>query len=47
MQRIWKKREAQIGGITNQMMSICGELQGISKGSIPMLDDIALLGAED
>lgn len=47
MQRIWKKRETQIGGITNQMMSICGELQGISNGGIPMLDDIALLGADD
>jgi hypothetical protein len=44
MQRIWKKREGQISGITNQMMSICGELQGLSHGSMPMLDDIALLG---
>ncbi|WP_017217910.1 DUF2130 domain-containing protein [Pseudoalteromonas sp. NJ631] len=44
MQRIWKKREGQIGGITNQMMSICGELQGLSQGSMPLLDDIALLG---
>jgi hypothetical protein len=44
MQRIWKKREIQIEGITTQMMSVCGELQGISKGGIPMLDDIAILG---
>lgn len=44
MQRIWKKREGQIGGITNQMMSMCGELQGLSNGSMPMLDEIALLG---
>ncbi len=44
MQRIWKKREGQIGGITNQMMAICGELQGLSHGSMPLLDDIALLG---
>lgn len=43
MQRIWKKREGQIGGITNQMMSICGELQGLSHGSMPLLDDIAPL----
>lgn len=43
MQRIWKKREGQISGITNQMMSICGELQGLSHGSMPMLDDIARL----
>uniref|UniRef100_UPI004047E797 DUF2130 domain-containing protein n=1 Tax=Rheinheimera sp. TaxID=1869214 RepID=UPI004047E797 len=45
MQRIWKKREGQISGITNQMMSICGELQGLSHGSMPMLDDIARLGS--
>jgi len=44
MQRIWKKREGQIGGITNQMMAICGELQGLSHGSMPLLDDLALLG---
>ncbi|RYV01887.1 DUF2130 domain-containing protein [Shewanella sp. OPT22] len=44
IQRIWKKREGQISGITNQMMSICGELQGLSHGSMPLLDDIALLG---
>jgi hypothetical protein len=43
MQRIWKKREGHIGGITNQMMSICGELQGLSHGSMPLLDDIAPL----
>ena len=43
MQRIWKKREGQIGGITNQMMSICGELQGLSHGSMPLLDEIAAL----
>jgi hypothetical protein len=43
IQRIWKKREWQIGGITNQMMSICGELQGLSQGSMPLLDEIAPL----
>jgi hypothetical protein len=43
IQRIWKKREGQIGGITNQMMSICGELQGLSHGSMPLLDNIAPL----
>jgi hypothetical protein len=43
MQRIWKKREGQIGGITNQMMSICGELQGLSHGSMPLLDEISPL----
>lgn len=43
MQRIWKKREGQITGITSQMMSICGELQGLSHGGMPMLDEIATL----
>ena len=43
MQRIWKKREGQITGITSQMMSICGELQGLSNGDMPMLDEIAAL----
>jgi len=43
LQRIWKKREGQIGGITSQMMSICGELQGLSHGSMPLLDEISPL----
>jgi hypothetical protein len=43
MQRLWKKREGQIGRISNQMVSICGELQGISFSSLPHLDSIATL----
>ena len=41
MQRLWKKREMQIGRISDQMLSVCGELQGISATSLPMLDGIA------
>jgi len=41
MQRIWKKRETQINRVSEQMVSVCGELQGISEASLPMLDSIA------
>ncbi len=41
MQRLWKKRETQIGRISDQMLAVCGELQGISATSLPMLDSIA------
>ncbi|PHS22803.1 MAG: hypothetical protein COA83_11120 [Methylophaga sp.] len=41
MQRLWKKRETQISRISDQMLSVCGELQGISATSLPMLDSIA------
>jgi hypothetical protein len=40
MQRIWKKREGQITRITNQVMSVCGELQGLSAASLPHLGSI-------
>jgi hypothetical protein len=43
MQRLWKKREGQIGRISNQMISMCGESQGISSSSLPHLDSIATL----
>lgn len=41
MQRLWKKREMQISRISEQMLSVCGELQGISAATLPMLDTIA------
>jgi hypothetical protein len=47
MQRIWKKRETQIGRISDQMLSVCGELQGVSSYSMPMLDNIAGLDYTD
>lgn len=45
-QRIWKKREGQITRISNQMVNLCGELQGISAVSMPHLDGIASLELE-
>ena len=47
MQRIWKKREMQIGRISDQMLAVCGELQGVSSYSMPMLDNIAGLDHTD
>jgi hypothetical protein len=47
IQKIWKKREGQITRITNQVMNVCGELQGISAAALPHLDSIeelALIG---
>lgn len=41
MQRLWKKREMQIGRISDQMLAVCGELQGVSSNAMPMLDNIA------
>lgn len=41
MQRLWKKREMQISRISEQMLSVCGELQGLSAAALPMLDTIA------
>jgi hypothetical protein len=47
MQRLWKKREMQIGRISDQMLAMCGELQGISANAMPMLDNIAGLEFAD
>ncbi|WP_334031164.1 DUF2130 domain-containing protein [Alteromonas sp. P256] len=43
MTRIWNKREKQIDGITNQMMSMAGELQGLADDGMPLLDQIGAL----
>lgn len=43
MIKIWKKREGQISRITDQMMGVCGELQGISSAALPHLESIASL----
>ena len=40
MMRLWKKREAQIDRVTQNMMGMCGELQAIAQNSIPQLEDI-------
>lgn len=47
MQRIWKKRETQIERVTSNMMGICGELQAIAQNTLPGLDGIALLPADE
>ncbi len=41
MQRLWKKREGQLGRITTNMIGLCGDLQGISGSGMPQLDGIA------
>jgi hypothetical protein len=43
MTRIWNKREKQIDGITNQMMSMAGEIQGLADDGMPLLDQISAL----
>lgn len=43
MQRLWKKREAQLERITSNMLGLCGELQGVSQDALPQLDDIGML----
>ncbi|MCG8317805.1 MAG: DUF2130 domain-containing protein [Pseudomonadales bacterium] len=40
MQRIWKKREAQLSRITTQVMSVCGEIQGLSRASLTHLEGL-------
>jgi len=47
MQRMWKKRETQINGISTQMMAVCGELQGLAQGGMPQLDGIGALTMEN
>ena len=47
MQRMWKKRETQIERVTANMMGMCGELQAIAQNTLPGLDGIALLPADD
>lgn len=47
IQRHWKKREGQINRISTQMISLCGELQGISSASLPHLEGIARLDFDE
>lgn len=43
MQRLWKKREAQLDRITSNMMGMSGELQGIAEDALPALENIGQL----
>src|SRR5262249_34736147 len=44
IQRVWAKRQAQIERVTNSLVSICGELQGIAEGSLSELEVEPLVG---
>jgi hypothetical protein len=41
MSRLWKKREGQLERITNNIIGMAGELQGISRESLAQLDSVA------
>jgi hypothetical protein len=47
MQRLWKKREAQLERITANMMGMCGELQGVADNALPQLDTIGVLPLDE
>jgi hypothetical protein len=41
--RIWKKREAQLARMTDGVLGVVGDLQGIGQETLPALDGIAAL----
>jgi hypothetical protein len=45
--RLWKKREAQIERVTDNMTGMVGELQAIAHESLPQLESIPLLSLPD
>jgi hypothetical protein len=47
IQRIWKKREAQLDRLKGGLVSVVGDLQGIGQGALPQLDAIAALPAAE
>jgi hypothetical protein len=47
MQRLWKKREGQLGRLTGGMLGVVGDLQGIGQEALPQLGGIAELPAGD
>lgn len=49
MYKIWAKRQTQIERVTNSMVTVIGELQGIALDATPQLDSLeplALLEAD-
>ena len=47
MTRIWKKREAQLARMSDGLLGVVGDLQGIGQETLPQLEGIAALpGAE-
>jgi hypothetical protein len=45
MQRIWKKREAQLDTVLQNVLAMTGELEGFSQRALPGMEDVAMLGA--
>src|SRR6185295_14674356 len=43
MTRIWKKREAQLGRMSDGLLGVVGDLQGIGQETLPQLEGIAAL----
>jgi len=43
MTRIWKKREAQLSRMSDGLLGVVGDLQGIGQETLPQLDGIAAL----
>lgn len=43
MTRIWKKREAQLTRMTDGLLGVVGDLQGIGQESLAQLDSVAAL----
>jgi hypothetical protein len=47
MRRIWKKRESQLARMSDGLLGVVGDLQGIGQETLPQLEGIAALpGAE-
>ena len=47
MARIWKKREAQLVRMSDGLLGVVGDLQGIGQEALPQLETIAALPAEE
>ena len=47
MTRIWKKREAQLARMSDGLLGVVGDLQGIGQETLPQLEGIAALPAAE
>ena len=47
MARIWKKREAQLVRMSDGLLGVVGDLQGIGQETLPQLESIAALPVEE
>lgn len=41
MQKIWTRRESQLGRLTSTLVSVVGELQAIAQDALPQLTTVA------